>query len=414
MIRVSTNTIHDKAVTSILQQQEKLLNVQQQVSTGRRILTPADDPVASARALEITQAAALNTQLSENRNIAATNLGVVENTLNAVTKLIQNVQTAAVNAGNGALTDEDRRSIVTELRGRFEQLLGFANTTDATGQYLFSGYKGDTIPFVKTNAGVVYNGDQGDRKVQIGATRQISTGESGTDVFERIKNGNGVFVTAANSLNVGTGVIDVGSVSDPALLTGNNYEITFTVTLLPVETTTYEIVNNDVLVGGPPPAPLVVATAQPYTSGDSITFDGLQFSINGEPSDTDKFTVTASSNESIFKTIDDLINVLSQPTTGQPGGTRLINGLNTAFQNLENSLNQVLTTRGSVGSRLQEVDILQNIGEDSAIQFQQNLSDLQDVDYAKAISELNQQQLFLEAAQKSYVTVTSLTLFDFI
>ena len=406
MIRVSTNTIHDKAVTSILQQQEKLLNVQQQVSTGRRILTPADDPIASARALEITQAATLNTQYSENRNIAATNLGVVENTLDGVTKLIQNVQTAAVNAGNGTLTDEDRRSIVTELRGRFEQLLGFANTTDATGQYLFSGYKGDTIPFVKTTAGVVYNGDQGDRKVQIGASRQISTGESGTDVFERIKNGNGVFVTAANSLNVGTGVIDVGSVSDPALLTGNNYEITFTVTPLPVETTTYEVVNTTTAA--------VVSTGNPYTSGDSITFDGLQFSINGEPSDTDKFTAIASSNESIFKTIDDLINVLSQPTTGQPGVTRLINGLNTAFQNLENGLNHVLTTRASVGSRLQEVDTLQNIGEDSAIQFQQNLSDLQDVDYAKAISELNQQQLFLEAAQKSYVTVTSLSLFDFI
>ncbi|MDH5551962.1 MAG: flagellar hook-associated protein FlgL [Nitrosomonas sp.] len=406
MIRVSTNTIHDKAVTAILQQQEKLLNVQQQVSTGRRILTPADDPVAAARALEITQADALNTQYSENRNIASTNLGLVESTLDGVTKLIQNVQTATVNAGNATFTDSDRQSIVTELRGRFEELMGFANTTDATGRYLFSGYKGDTLPFVKTATGVVYNGDQGERKVQIGASRQVSTGESGTDVFERIKNGNGVFVTAANSLNVGTGVIDVGSVTAPASLTGNNYEITFTVTPLPIKTTTYEIVNTTTAA--------VVSTGNPYTSGDSITFDGLQFSINGEPSDTDKFTVTASSNESIFKTIDDLINVLLQPTTGQPGGTRLINGLNTAFQNLENGLNQVLTTRASVGSRLQEVDMLQNVGEDSAIQFRQNLSDLQDVDYAKAISDLNQQQVFLEAAQKSYVTVTSLSLFDFI
>lgn len=406
MIRVSTNTIHDKAVTSILQQQEKLLNIQQQVSSGRRILTPADDPSGAARVLQITQADALNTQYSENRNIAGTNLGLVENTLESMTRLIQNVQTATVNAGNASFTDSDRQSIVTELRGRFEELMGFANTTDATGQYLFSGYKGDTIPFVKTATGVVYNGDQGDRKVQIGASRQISTGESGTDVFERIKNGNGVFVTAANSLNVGTGVIDVGSVTAPASLTGNNYEITFTVTPLPVPTTTYEIVNTTTAA--------VVSTANPYTSGDAITFDGLQFSINSEPSDTDKFTVTASSNESIFKTIDDLINVLSQPSTGQPGGTRLTNGLNTAFRNLENSLNQVLTTRASVGSRLQEIDMLQNIGEDSAIQFQQNLSDLQNIDWAKAISDLNQQKVFLEAAQKSYVTVTSLSLFDFI
>lgn len=267
MIRLSTNTIHDKAVTSILQQQDRLLNVQQQVSTGRRILTPADDPVASARALEITQAATLNTQYSENRNIAATNLGIVESTLDGVTRLIQNVQTAAVSAGNATFTDLDRQSVVTELRGRFEELVGLANTTDATGQYLFSGYKGDTIPFVKTATGVVYNGDQGDRKIQIGASRQISTGESGTDVFERIKNGNGVFVTAANSGNVGAGVIDVGSVTAPASLTGNNYEITFTVTPLPVRTTTYEIVNTTTAA--------IVSTGNPYASGDAITFDGL-------------------------------------------------------------------------------------------------------------------------------------------
>lgn len=398
--------MHDKGVTSMLQQQEKLLNIQQQVSTGRRILTPADDPVAAARALEITQAATLNTQYSENRNIAATNLGIVESTLDGVTRLIQNVQTAAVNAGNATFTDSDRRSVVTELRGRLEELMGFSNTTDATGQYLFSGYKGDTKPFVRTATGVTYNGDQGERKIQVASSRQISTGESGTDVFERIKNGNGVFVTAANSANNGSGVIDVGSVTNPASLTGNNYEITFTVTPLPVKTITYEIVNTTTAA--------VVSTGNPYTSGDAITFDGLQFSIKGEPENGDRFTAVPSTNESIFKTIDDLINVLSQPTTGQPGGTRLINGLNTALQNLGNDLEQILTTRATIGSRLQEVDMLQSVGEDSAIQFQQNLSELQDVDYAKAISDLNQQQVFLEAAQKSFVSVSSLSLFDFI
>lgn len=127
--------------------------------------------------------------------------------------------------------------------------------------------------------------------------------------------------------------------------------------------------------------------------------------------------MTASSNESIFKTIDDLINVLSQPTTGQPGGTRLINGLNTAFQNLENSLNQVLTTRASIGSRINEVEMLQDIGEASAIQFQQNISDLQGSGSAaitKAISDLDRQHVALEAAQRSYMTVTSLSLFNFI
>lgn len=275
MMRISTNTIYDKAITSILQQQEKLLHVQQQVSSLKLILTPADDPVAAARILEITQAATLNTQYKENRNIATTNLGIVESTLDGVTDLIQKVQTATVLAGNASHSDSERLIIAGNLRGHLEELMGFANTTDATGQYLFSGYKGDTIPFVKTTAGVVYNGDQGDRKVQIGSSRQISTGEPGTDIFERIKNGNGVFATASNSLNVGTGVIDVGSVSVPASLTGNNYEITFTVTPLPVETTTYEVVNTTTAA--------VVSTGNPYVSGDSITVDGLNLASMVNP-----------------------------------------------------------------------------------------------------------------------------------
>jgi flagellar hook-associated protein 3 FlgL len=403
-MRLSTNTIHEQGVNAMLKQQEALLHVQQQVSTGRRVLTPADDPIAAALALDITQTSAINTQFSENRTTAASQLGFAEGVLDGITNLIQNVQTAAVSAGNATFTDADRLSVARELRGRFNELVGFANSTDATGQFLFSGYQSDTKPFNQTATGVQYNGDQGERLVQIGASRQIATNSSGTDLFERIKNGNGVFATTANPTNTGSGVIDTGIVVSPANLTGDNYQISFTVA---AGVTTYDV--TDTTTGA------VLSAGNPYTSDEAISFDGIQFSIKGEPANGDQFNVSPSSNQSLFKTIDDLINVLSTPVTGQPGGgAQLTNGLNSALQDLGNSLDHVLTERASVGVRLQEIEVLQSVGEDTEIQLQQNLSELQDVDIAKAISDLNQQRVFLEAAQRSFATVSDLSLFDFI
>lgn len=403
-MRLSTNTIHEQGVNSILKQQEALLHVQQQVSTGRRVLTPADDPTAAALALDVKQASALNTQYAENRAAAASQLGFTEGVLDGITNLIQNVQTAAVSAGNAAFSDADRLSIAKELRGRFNELVGFANSTDAAGQFLFSGFQGDTKPFAQTATGVQYNGDQGERLVQIGASRQIAANSSGTELFERIKNGNGVFVTSAAATNTGSGVIDTGIVISPANLTGDNYRISFTVAS---GVTTYDV--TDTTTG------VTLSSGNPYTSDEAISFDGIQFSINGEPANGDQFDVAPSTNQSLFKTIDDLINVLSTPVSSQSGGsTQLTNGLNTALQDLGNSLEHILATRASVGARLQEIEVLQSVGEDTEIQLQQNLSQLQDVDIAKAISDLNQQRVFLEAAQRSFATVSGLSLFDFI
>lgn len=403
-MRLSTHTIHEQAVNTILKHQETQLHLQQQVSTGRRVLTPADDPVAAALALDVTQASARNTQFAENRTAATNQLGFLEGVMDGITNLIQNVQTAAVSAGNAALNDADRLSIARELRGRFSELMGFANSTDTTGQFLFSGYQGTTKPFTQTAAGVQYNGDQGERLVQINASRQIATNSSGMDLFERIKNGNGVFVTNANPTNTGSGVIDTGSVVSPANLTGNNYQISFTVAS---GVTTYDV--TDTTNGA------ILSTGNPYTSDEVISFDGIQFNIKGEPANGDQFSVSPSTNQSLFKTIDNLINVLSTPVNGQPSAsTQLTNGLNTALKDLDNSLDHVLTTRASIGVRLQEIEVLQGVGEETEIQLQHNLAQLQEVDLFKAISDLNKQRVFLEAAQRSFAMVSDLSLFDFI
>lgn len=402
-MRISTNTVYELGIATLQQQQESLLKTQQQVATGRRVLTPADDPVAAARALDVSQADSANTQYAVNRNSAKSNLGLEESTLQSLTGLIQDVRTATLSAGNPVLSNSDRAAIVTELRGNLDQLTGLANSTDGTGQYLFSGYQGTTKPFTLTATGAQYSGDQGQRLVQIGAARQIGVSDSGSDIFERIKTGNGVFVLAAGATNAGTGVSSPGSVANPAALTGHSYQINFSVS---GSTTTYDVVDTTTST--------TLSTGNAYTSGNSITVDGMQFDIQGSPVNGDQFTITPSGNQSLFKTLNDLIGMIANPVNSAAGTTKLTNGLNAALLNLDHGLDNVLSVRAKVGTRLQEVDALDSLGSDLSLQYKQTLSQLQDVDYNKAISDLTMQQTNLQAAQKSFLKISGMSLFDYI
>ena len=399
-MRVSSNTIYDSNIAALNQQQARLLQTQQQVASGRRILTASDDPVAAARALDISQSDAMNTQYASNRGAARHTLSLADTALQSVTSLLQDVRTAVIGAGNSALSNSDRQTIATELSGRLQELAGWTNSTDGVGNYLFAGFQSKTQPFVDTPVGMGYFGDDGQHNVQVSATRQMASSDSGADVFMRVKNGNGTFITQAAATNTGTGVISSGSVTNPAaLVAGNSYSISFSLVAG---------VMNYTVTGAP------VALATPvtgtYVSGQAISFEGMQLDIQGTPAVTDTFTVAPSINESVFKTISDLMAALRAPVVG----ASLTNGLNRGLNNLDNALNTVLTTRSSLGLRLNEIDTLQTAGDDLSLQFKQTLSQLQDVDYNKALSDLTQQQMNLQAAQKTFSKVSELSLFNYI
>ena len=398
-MRISTSTIYNANISLLNQQQAQLLHTQQQISTQRRILTPADDPIASARALDVSQADASNSQYATNRNAALHSTSMSEGVLQSVTSLLQDVRTIAVNAGNGALNNSDKLTLATDLSGRLEDLLALANSTDGVGNYLFSGFQGKTQPFANTNAGVQYQTDDGQRMIQVSSSRQLAASDSGADIFMRVKNGNGTFIAQAASANVGSGIASSGAVTNPALLTGNNYQVTFSVA---AGVTTYGVTN--ITPGALVPVP--VAAGTPYVSGQVISFDGLQLDVTGAPASGDVFTVTPSTNESIFKTISNLITALRTP--GPLGGATAA-----AINGLDRGMDNVLTVRASLGARLQELDALQSAGESLGVQYKQTLSQLQDLDLNKAISDLTQQKTSLEAAQKSFLAVSGLSLFNY-
>ena len=408
-MRISSSVLYDTNVSQLNQQQSKLLHTQQQLGSGRRMLTPADDPFASARALEVSQSDSANTQYAANRNAAKYSTGMAETILDSVTSLLQDVRTSAVGDGSGVLTTPDRMALAEDLKGRLEELVGLANSTDGIGNYLFSGYQGRTQPFVQGRHGIQYAADDGQRFVQVSSARQLATSDSGADIFMRIKNGNGKFTIDAGRQNVGAGISSQGVVTNPAWLTGHDYQIQFEVNNIDGEpVTTYNIIDLT--------SKQILSEGNPYESGKVINFDGMQMDIKGEPGDCDSFYVTPSENESLFKTLADLVTALKSenPLGGSTAAAQYTNSVNKALNNIDRGLQNISTVRTNLGSRLRELDSLQVRGEDLGLQYKNKLSELQDVDFNKAVSDLNLQQTSLTAAQKSFKQVSDLSLFNYL
>jgi flagellar hook-associated protein 3 FlgL len=407
-MRIASSTIYETGTNQLSTLQSEMARTQQQIATRRRMLTPADDPIASARALEVTQSQSVNAQFATNRQNARAALSEEELTLTGVTTLIQDVQSIALKAGNGVLSAADRESLAVELSGHLEDMFGLANSTDGSGDYMFGGFKTETAPFARTPGGAQYIGDQGQRLLQASTSRQVPVGDSGSAVFENNRTGNGTFVTSVGAGNTGTGVVSSGAVADQAALTGNQYAISFAVSGTPA-VTTYSVLDKKTNL--PPPG---LVGPQPFQPGQQIAFDGLSLTVKGSPAAGDTVNVDPSSRQSVFKTMSDLITTLRAPATTASQLTALTNGLNKATENLSSALDNVLSVRSTVGSRQKELDSLDSAGEDLNIQYAATLSNLQDLDMIAAVTLYGEQQMTLEAAQKSFKSLTSLSLFNYI
>ncbi|MGE0557200.1 MAG: flagellar hook-associated protein FlgL [Burkholderiales bacterium] len=434
-MRISTNSLYESGLAGILRLQQEQVRLQQQVSTGRRLLAPSDDPVAAAAVLEISQSRSRQAQYATNIENARAVLLLEEQALGDATRLLQDIKVLTVSAGNPALRNEELASLAAELQGRHEEFLGIANRTDGSGGFLFSGYHGNTRPFAQTASGsVIYHGDEGQRLVQIGDARQIATGNSGSAVFQSVREGNGSFVPGAAAGNTGAGVVDGGVVtnalswSDPA--NPRAFEIRFHVDSgVTPPVATYDIVdtvnNLSMLTGAAPaagphlrvhvPGAAIVLKTQPGDSNPTPFDFGAEVTITGAPADGDGFSIRAAGKRDIFGVMDGLADTLRDGHDGSAAGAAAYrNRLNAAMTEIDNALDHVLTIRAASGIRLAELDGAQAAAETAQFNHDQNLSRLQDLDYARAISDIAQRQIQLEAAQKSFVQITNLRLFDFI
>ncbi len=401
-MRISTTTFFNRTTDSIQQRQFELDRLQQQVASGKRLLAPSDDPAASGRVLEITNTLEAVSQYSTNADIATGRLEHEESVLSSANEVIKRVRELAVRGKNASLTAADRGFLASEVRQRLDELLGLANTRSENGDYMFAGSLSRTRPFLRDSSGQVnYLGDDTVRELQISADRRIADRDSGFDVFMAIRNGNGSFVTDADAANTGTGLISVGSVSDPTLYTGHDYRIDFTAP------GSYDII--DVTTG------TTLVTGAAYTEGATITaIPGVEFSISGTPAAGDRFTLQPSDNQSVFETLNRLVTALETPSSSPAQEARMQQSLDRALTDLDQAQEQMLRVRTSIGARLKALDSQKQINEGYSFQLTKVRSQLEDLNLVSAISELQLTAASLQAAQLTFSRIQGLTLFKFL
>lgn len=419
-MRISTVTMFEQSTASMNRQQSDLMKVSQQIASGRRVVNPSDDPQAASRAVGVDQAKAVTEQFSDSRVSARNSLSQTESIINSVSDAITSAKGLLIQASSDTLTNENRESIASELKGVYETMLGQANSTDGNGRYLFGGYNDSNPPFVKQgDGGVVYQGDSNVREQRVDSTRLMPIADNGETIFKSVPSGAGYVAEAKKDdgdLNQGNVIFrgpQVLDVNDDGY--GKDYRIVFegdeTVGF------TYQVQQFDEAAGAWDTTNPVDSDSYVANESKQISFGGLSVTIEGEPAAGDEILVAKSGGDvrgaDLFRTMEEAIRVLENPADNATKKADQRNTLNTAMRDLDNSLDNVLTVRASAGARLNELDVIDSVSSNRMLNYDQTLSDLVDLDYTKAISEYSLRQVGMQAAQKAFVDIKGLSLFNY-
>lgn len=394
-MRVSTNMIYDGGVSTIQQLWSSILHTQQEVSTGRRVLTPADDPIAASRALDVTQSRSVNAQFQQNQDTSGDHLKLLENKLMGLGDILQYMRQSAISAGDGILSQKELDFIATDMHSQFDALLTLSNTQNAFGDFLFSGYRADVMPFQGNYGNVRYEGDQGTRTIQVSSSRFMPVSLPGSEVFDNTRGLEGAinaFPGGGNSAGL-SAAVSFNPAQPASGDLGRRYEITY-------NGTAYDVVER--IPGNA--TPVTVGTY----AGPSFNLNGIDINLTGAANAGDSFEVFVAS-KNVFENMAIFIDTLEHP-----GSSGVISSVKFALDNIDQALDTTLRIRSQVGSQMVELEQLGNLSSDMNLQYAETLQRLEDCDYAEAVSRLTQLKTNLEAAQLSFMRLSGLSLFNYL
>ncbi|MDF1642784.1 MAG: flagellar hook-associated protein FlgL [Pseudomonadales bacterium] len=416
-MRVSTHQVFQRSLNGILDAQTKVSNTQEQISTGKRVNKASDDPAATASIYLLKNQIATTEHYVRNSTLAEGELQLQESVFQSIESSILRVRELIITAGNGAYNAEDRKGLATEVSQRLDEMLNYLNSKSANGEYMFAGHQGQIKPFAKNPAGgYQFQGDEGQRLLQISSELSVAVRDSGKAIFADIPEPEN-FSTRAAIANTGTGAISVGNVinqEDFSRFHPQDIQIefvtanTFTVKLTPSGT--------DVGVTSGAQSGYTIGSAVEYVAGQPLEFEGVHIELSGVPQAGDDFFVESDpiATRGLLNGVDTLLTGLNNIGDSPAEQLELEEMLADALVSLDAASESLSVAHGQLGARLNVIETAQRSNEDWKLLNQTTLSDLEDVDYTEVISRFSLETVALQAAQQSYARISSMNLFQYL
>ena len=408
--RLGTSNSYDNTNANLQSRQNKQSSLQEQMTSGKKITTPSDDPTGAAqaeRALNrLARIATDQRALESQRNAIAQ----AEGTLADVTDVLQQIRDLANSAGNGSFTTADRKTVALQIIGLRDRLIDLSNTKDSNGQPLFAALGSALKPFVGPAVlpDYSFNGLPGSAA---GDTYSIPGTLDGESAF-MLQPGR----DAAYNVQASTGAklsTDGVKLVNAALVPVNAKDLSYTLKNMVVtgNTVTYDIETTD--------NSTIPGTAAGGSTGNTASWSpslgftvtgvpGVSFNVKGTPSPAD--TITLDPNSSVFATVDKAINGI----TSAANSAEASQAVSQALHNLDVSLGRVGAIRGQAGDLLNRADIISANNEKRNVEQEANRSRAEDMDMIKGVSQFQNQQTGFQAALQSYAQIQKLSLFNFI
>jgi flagellar hook-associated protein 3 FlgL len=401
-MRVSTAQFYFQNSLQLTNKQSDVNEQIGYISSGKRMLTAKDDAVAFGtlsgykEGLQNIEKYERNITQAESRN------SLQEVSFLNAEGIMQKLKQLFVQANNGSSSSEDLASLSALVSNSQQELLNIANSKDETGGYIFAGFQIDKEPFViQPDNSVNYQGDSGVRELQIAKNVMVELNQPGDTAFQNVNNAIGDFtpsyITNTSGVNVTRAVI-----ADPSNYDSTNFP--------PDYTFSFSAPNDLTVTDGNGSA--VYPTA-PYTAGQTIAFNGVEVQISGNPLPGDQLKLAPEENISIFDTIKSAIDWMNvgtlsaTPEQHQVDHEEILNQITSA-------LNHMTIRQTDAGVRGNLIEHQKSSHLDTELVLSKGKSNIEDLDYAKAISTFEQSQVALQAAQQTFVQIKDLSLFNYI
>ncbi|GGI67628.1 flagellar hook-associated protein FlgL [Shewanella gelidii] len=404
-MRISTAQMFTQNSNSILNKQSAVNLATQKISSGKRVETSGEDPVAALGIDNLNGKNALIDQFVKNIDYATNHLAIAESKLGSAETLVASMKDQILRSMNGSLQSGDRQVIADELRESLQELVSIANSRDESGNYIFAGFKTDQQPFAFDNSGnMIYSGDSGERTSGVATGVAIETNIPGDQIFMNAPNPLGDF--GANYLAGQTENFQVKSA-----------EITNSTPRTVVAPESYTFAFTDNGTGGVQLEVFDSGSNSIYTDTNfdptaAVEVNGMAINISGTPGAGDSFTLEPLTAVSIFDTLNQAISVIED---GQLANTPQGNSeLAQILDYLRGGTDQIGIIRGKAGNSLNSLESFKSAHVEEKIVNSTALSMLEDLDYATAITEYEKQRLALNAVSQVFGRVNSTSLFDYI